>query len=207
MYLTHPLAKALSDVIQAGTLGEIRSITGRYCAAIAQFVNPDSMGCIYNLGCYPASLMHLLLQQAFGDEIFADYRITGHGRRGADGNICETSAVLQFANGTLAHLHSAEDYGMDWAFSVQGTRGSLNLLSNPWLPEATGNRFAVTLYEQPPQITEVSADADAFVYQVKLVIESINQGLQSVARPAVRPADSRQIMKLLTDWQAATQIG
>jgi len=141
MYLTHPLAKALSDVIQAGTLGEIRSITGRYCAAIAQFVNPDSMGCIYNLGCYPASLMHLLLQQAFGDEIFADYRITGHGRRGADGNICETSAVLQFANGTLAHLHSAEDYGMDWAFSVQGTRGSLNLLSNPWLPEATGNRF------------------------------------------------------------------
>ncbi len=205
MYLTHPMASTIAQVISSGTIGEVRSINAQYCASIAQFVNPDSKGTLYNLGCYPASLMHLVMQKAFGDTIFNDYRISASGRRGADGNICESAATIQFSNKVVCQLHSAEDYGLHAGFTVLGSKGSLELASNPWLPEAEGNQLVITEYEQQGETVTVSADGNGFLYQVILIREALEKGQKNLQRPAVSPQDSRQIMKILTDWEAATQ--
>ena len=205
MYLTHPLAAKICDMIRGGAIGDVRSIKGQYCAAIAQFVNPDSKGALYNLGCYPASLMHLVMQQAFGDCIFENYHIAASGRVGEDGNICESAATLQFSNGVICQLHTAEDYGLHAGFTVLGSKGSIELASNPWLPEAEGNRLVVTEYEQQSETVSVSADGNGFLYQVRLVREAIELGRGSLQRPAATAKDSRQIMKILTDWEAATK--
>lgn len=205
MYLTHPLAKRISDEINRGAIGDIRSINGQYCASIAQFVNPESKGALYNLGCYPASLAHLIMQQAFGDDVFDSYTVAASGRRGEDGNICESAATIQFANGTLCQLHTAEDYGLHAEFTVLGSKGSLQLLSNPWLPEAEGNQLIITTYEQQGETISVPAQGNGFLYQVKLIREAVEKGQLALQRPAATPKDSRQIMKLLTDWENATK--
>ncbi len=191
--------------VRLGTIGEIRSINGVYCASIAQFVNPDSKGALYNLGCYPASLMHLVMQQAFGDGIFDNYHIAASGRVGEDGNICESAANIQFANGVTCQLHTAEDYGLHADFTILGSKGSLALVSNPWLAEATGNQLVITQYEQQGKTVSVPADGNGFLYQVRLIREAIEQGSTSLQRPAATPEDSRQIMKILTDWEVAAQ--
>lgn len=205
MYLTHPLAKRISDVINSDVIGDIRSINGQYCASIAQFVNPESKGALYNLGCYPASLAHLIMQQAFGDTIFDNYTVTASGRRGEDGNICESAATIQFANGTLCQLHTAEDYGLHAEFTVLGSKGSLQLVSNPWLPEAEGNQLMITTYEQQGETITVPAQGNGFLYQVRLIREALEKKQSSLQRPAATPKDSCQIMKLLTDWENATK--
>ncbi|WP_299793279.1 Gfo/Idh/MocA family oxidoreductase [uncultured Shewanella sp.] len=201
MYLTHPLAVKVREVIRAGTIGDIRSIKGEYCAAISQFVNPESKGALYNLGCYPASLMHLVMQQAFGDTVFDSYHVSAFGRVGEDGNICESAATLQFSNGVICQLHTAEDYGLHAGFTVLGSKGSLVLASNPWLPESEGNRLVITEYEQHEETVTVSAEGNGFLYQVRLVLEAIEQGRNSLQRPAATAKDSHQIMQLLTDWK------
>lgn len=205
MYLTHPFASKIADVVASGKLGEVRSINASYCASIAQFVNPGSKGAIYNLGCYPASLIHLVMQSASADGTCPAWELTAHGRRNlGDGNIGETAATIQFANGALAQLHCAEDYGMFWAFSVAGSKGRMEIISNPWLPEAQGNVIRVLPYEGEEQRHEVSADGDAFHYQVRAVWQALQNGEKALARPAVRPQDSRQIMQLLTEWESKT---
>lgn len=205
MYLTHPFASKIADVVASGQLGEVRSINASYCASIAQFVNPGSKGAIYNLGCYPASLIHLVMQSASVDGTCPAWELTAHGRRNlGDGNIGETAATIQFANGALAQLHCAEDYGMFWAFSVAGSKGRMEIISNPWLPEAQGNVIRVLPYEGEEQRHEVSADGDAFHYQVRAVWQALQNGEKALARPAVRPQDSRQIMQLLTEWESKT---
>lgn len=206
MYLTHPFAKEIADIIRSGTLGEIKSINASYCASIAQFVNPGSKGAIYNLGCYPASLIHLVMQNASADGQCPAWSLTAQGRRNGDDNVCETAAVIQFDSGTLAQLHCAEDYGMYWAFSVAGTLGRMEILSNPWLPESQGNRIRVLPYEGEgdEQHYSTDADGDAFYYQVRQVWNALNGGQRSLERPAVRPADSREIMQLLTEWESKT---
>lgn len=200
MYLHHPLIAELVTHLKSGILGDIRAITARYGADIAQFVNPDSRGAIYNLGCYPASLIHLVMQLSYGDKA-KQYQISANGRRGLDGNIVETSALLTWPDRAVAHLHCVEDYGMFWDFSIQGSAGTLRIESNPWLPEAQANLITIEIYGQETQKIEVSAEGDAFHYQVQAVGKALKQNLQELSRPAARLQDSFEIMQLLTQWE------
>ncbi|CAM3746164.1 Gfo/Idh/MocA family protein [Parendozoicomonas haliclonae] len=202
MYLHHPFTAKIAELIQQGAIGGIRAISGHYCADIAQFANPQSGGTLFNLGCYPTSLAHLLLQQQFGSQVFDNIQITALGRRDAHGNLDETAMTARLNNGVMLQLHTAEDYGLDHGFTILGTTGILRCISNPWLPGAD-NILHLTPYEQPTEEIRVTADGDAFLYQVRNVTDAIRAGQLELERPAARHQDSRQIMSLLTQWQAA----
>lgn len=203
MYLHHPLIAKLVELLDSKAMGEIKTITGQYCADIAQFVNPEGGGALYNLGCYPVSLLHLVLQSEFGDDAWADFTISGMGSISKiDGNICEASMTLGLPNGVTARLHTAETYGMFSDFIIVGDKGSLRFDTNPWLPEKN-NQMILTLFEKEPQTIEVPADGDAFYYQVKNIRESLAGGKTTLGRPAARLQDSVEIMKILTSWEAS----
>lgn len=202
MYLNHPLIQSLLDTLEQGTIGEIRSVQASYVAAISQFVNPDSKGALYNLGCYPVSLMHLLLQHQYGDQVFNDYHIEAIGRRGDDGNICETSAMIRFNPKLTAQLHTAEDYGLSHSFKILGSKGSIQLETNPWLPSSE-NSLSVEVYETSKQVIDVPAKGDGFYYQVRQIRQAIESGQKQLSRPSATAQDSLAIMRLLTQWEQA----
>ena len=125
MYLHHPLMLKLAELLRDDVFGTVHTVSGQYCADIAQFVNPEGKGAIYNLGCYPISLLHLVLQACFGQDAFADVAIQGSGTRSkADGNIVEASLNLTLRNGVSARMHTAETYGMISDFVIVGEKGS-----------------------------------------------------------------------------------
>ena len=203
MYLAHPFMQQLSKTLASGVIGEIKSIRGQYCAAISQFVNPASLGALFNLGCYPASLMQLVMQQQFGNNISQQYQLQATGRRGQDGNICESTAIVTYANGVQCHLHTAEDYGLHAGFTILGSLGSIEFTSNPWLPEAQGNHFSVRLYEQDAEVVNVAAKGNGFYYQVEAVLAALDSKQYTVPRPLAQLQDSHDIMNLLTAWHHA----
>lgn len=202
MYLHHPFVHALLEELEKGTIGEVRSIQASYVAAISQFVNPASKGALYNLGCYPASLAHLVLQHQFGDTIFDSYDLQALGRRGADSNICESTALFKFNDLVTLQLHTAEDYGLKHGFTILGSKGAITLDTNPWLPTST-NCLTVEVYETSKQTREVEAEGDAFHYQVRNIRSAIEAEKVTLDKPCAKPEDSWQIMKLLTDWEKA----
>ncbi|WP_412028309.1 Gfo/Idh/MocA family protein [Deinococcus yunweiensis] len=204
MYLTHPLAAALRDVVASGELGELRVIQGTYAADIFRFVNPGSRGAIFNLGCYPASLAHLLLQAALGERPLCAARLHAFGNPSPDGNVGDTAATLHLPGGPLVQLHAAEGYGAEQAtFSVTGTLGTLRCVTNPWMPLAGTNTFTVQPHGQPERIAMVEAPTDAYATQVRLVRECVQAGQQHAPRPAPRPEDTREIMQVLTAWETS----
>lgn len=203
MYLAHPLMQQLSHTLASGKIGEIKSIRGQYCAAISQFVNPASLGALFNLGCYPASLVQLVMQQHFGTEQSQQYHITASTRYGQDGNICESTAIISYRNGVQCHLHTAEDYGLHAGFTILGSLGSIEFGSNPWLPESQGNHFTVRLYEQKEDLVTVTAKGNGFYYQVEAVLNALATEQYIVPRPLAQLADSVDIMKMLTTWHQA----
>ncbi|MGF1680269.1 Gfo/Idh/MocA family protein [Photobacterium minamisatsumaniensis] len=204
MYLNHPFTAEIIKTIQSGAIGELRAINGQYTAAISQFVNPESKGALYNLGCYPASLMHLIMQQGCNEQAATRDELSAMGRRDTDGNICESVANIRFSNGVMGQLHTAEDYGLHAEFTVLGSTGSLQIVTNPWLPDVH-NQFVITEYEQPSKTITVNADGNGFLYQVRAIREAIEQGNKTLERPAATPEDSRQIMMFLTDWEAEVE--
>lgn len=207
MYLSHPVIAKAGEILRSGRLGPIRSISGFYAADIWKFVNPMGGGTIFNLGCYPASLLHFMVQTACGPDAFARRTVSAFGNVSAhDGNICDASLSVRFDNGVLASLQSTDSFGMFFAFSVHGERGSLRFLSNPWLPAAGENRVQICEYDQAPEEIVVVSDHDAFGHQVRLVESCLKAGLKDAPRPAPRLADSLEIMSLLSDWDQRARV-
>ncbi len=202
MYLAHPLLARMMEVLGRPSFGTLKSINGAYAADIKDVVNPLGRGTIYNLGCYPASLLHLVIQTCLGPDAFAERRSWGAGTLTADGTVGQAVLGVEFANGVLASLHSSDDFGMAHHFSVSTDQGVLAFETNPWLPEAGTNTLVWTPYDGEVERTGVVDPHDAFHHQIRLVEDAVRQGFTEAARPSPRLADSLEIMELLTEWEA-----
>jgi predicted dehydrogenase len=204
MYLAHPVIDKFVSLLQDGRLGTLRSLNGYYAADIAKFANPLGKGTLYNLGCYPVSLMHLTIQAIFGESAFMDHELSGAGNWSEiDGNLQDASAVVRFDNGVLATLQSSDSYGLTHRFDVIGDEGILSFITNPWLPLAGRNHIQWEGYDGSSEDIYVNADYDAFYHQVKMVEASLDRKTKEASRPAPRLKDSLEIMSFLTEWEAA----
>ena len=204
MYLAHPVIARFVAVLRDGRLGPLRSIEASYAADIARFVNPAGGGAIYNLGCYPASLVQLVVDSLTGDGEFARHDLRAVGNVAA-GNVVEAAAVMRFRSGVLATVHTAETYGMVARFAVHGEHGTLSFATNPWLPEPGDNRFRWTAHDGTTETIVVDDPLDAFDHQVRLVEANLAAGRLEAERPSPGLADSYALMQALTAWEAAAR--
>lgn len=202
MYLHHPLIAAMGVVIESGRLGALRSMRAAYAADIWRVVNPQGRGTIYNLGCYPVSLVQYVMQVACGPEAFDARQAKGFGNIGADGMICDATLAVRFDNGVLASVQTSDSYGMAHEFAVSGEKGVLRCKTNPWLPGVEGNILLVQDYDGAAEEIVVSTGLDAFQHQVACVENAQRMGLKQVSRPAPQLSDSLEVMAMLTAWEA-----
>ena len=203
MYLAHPFLARFVDVLNDGRLGALRAVNGYYCADIWRLVNPLGMGTLYNLGCYPVSLLQLTVQTMCGSAAFTQRQMQGFGSLGSDNTIVDAACSVRFDNGVLATLQSTDSFGMSNAFSVLGDNGVLNFVTNPWLPVAGRNTMCWSPYDGEPELIHVDDPHDAFYHQTKLVEHHVALGHREAARPSPRHRDSWEIMEFLTGWEAS----
>ncbi|MCM2474161.1 Gfo/Idh/MocA family oxidoreductase [Rhizobium sp. CG5] len=208
MYLNHPLIAELGATLRSGRLGRLRAVNGFYAADIWKLVNPQGGGTLFNLGCYPASLLHYVVQTACGPQAFRERTSSGFGNVSPhDGNLCDAVLSVRFANGVLATLQSTDSYGMSHGFTVYGERGQLRFVTNPWLPTPQENVIEILEYGHAPEEIRVSSGYDAFQHQVFVVERCLREGRVEAPRPSPQLADSLEIMELLTEWQAHCLAG
>lgn len=205
MYLAHPLMTQLVTLLRDPSFGELRSVSGAYAADIWQVVNPAGGGTLYNLGCYPASLLHLVVQTMCGEDAFAHRQIAAFGTLNDDGNIQDTAATIRFDNGVLATLQSTDSHGFAHSFEIVTTTGALRFATNPWLPEAGENRMVWQPYDGPSRDIVVEAKHDAFYHQTRMVERALAAGAKEAPRPSPRLSDSLEIMQFLADWESASR--
>lgn len=236
MYLAHPLMEKFVSVLNDGRLGELKTIHASYAANIAHLVNPAGRGAIYNLGCYPASLVQLVVDTLSGSfdgsldgsldgllnglldgsleasvsrtsgrsfsSAFRDHTLTAQGTiSSVDGNISESVAAIEFANGVLATVHTAETYGNASRFEVHGKSGTLTFLSNPWLPGRGENSFVWNGFDGGSETFVVSDPLEAFDHQVRMVERNLEARRLEAQRPSPRLSDSLELMRFLTAWE------
>ena len=203
MYLAHPVLSTFIDAMTDGRMGMIRSVRGSYAANIAHLVNPKGMGTLYNLGCYPVSLLQLVIQAGFGDVAFGDRTLKAVGNLSeSDGNIIEAACTVRFGNGVLATLQSSDTHGNGSEFSVTGDRGTLRFETNPWLPIAGENVIIWDPFDGEVERIVVNDEHDAFYHQIRLVERCVVAGRTEAERPSPRLTDSIEIMEMLTEWEA-----
>lgn len=209
MYLAHPVMARFVEVLGDGRLGRLKSVHATYAADIWQLVNPAGGGAIFDLGCYPASLVQLVVDTIEGDGAFGVHRLSATGHRSASGtddaaNVTESAAVVQFDSGALATIHTAETYGMTAHVEVHGEHGVLAFESNPWLPAPGANSFRWTPFDGESERFVVDDPLDAFDHQIRMVEAHVAAGRRQAERPSPRLEDSRTLLRMLAAWDAAT---
>ena len=202
MYLAHPFLARFVEVLKDGRLGDLKAINGFYSADIWKVTNPAGRGTLYNLGCYPTSLMHLVIQTMCDEAAFGARRIRGTGNVSEqDGTVVDAAVSVRFDNGVLGTLQSTDRCGMAYGFNVSGMHGVLRFVTNPWLPVAGRNFMQWCPYNGEIEDIFVDDPHDAFYHQLKMVEAAIGAKETQSARPSPRLKDSVEIMEFLTEWE------
>lgn len=144
-------------------IGDVKLYNATYTAHIADIANPTAGGSIRNLGCYPISLIRLL---ANAEPI----EIQGTGRMNHKNNTDnQASVILKFDDASMAVVSTADDINMSWQFDVYGTKGSLKVVTNPWLPNCDNNKILIYLNDETtPSEINVNAEKSLYTYKIDL---------------------------------------
>ncbi len=172
MYRSHPFTKKIQDIMDSKIIGDVKLYNATYTAHIVDIANPTAGGSIRNLGCYPISLVRLL---ANAEPI----EIHGTGRMNPENNTDnQGSVILKFADKSMAVVSTADDIKMAWQFDVYGTKGSLKVITNPWLPSCDNNKVLIYLdNEAVPTEINITAEKSLYTYQIDLTnMQILNKG-------------------------------
>ena|SRR3990167_7444390 len=169
MYFCHPFTQQLKSLaLDKNKIGDMKLITAAYSAPIAELANPIAGGAMRCLGCYPLSLVRFLLQ-AEPVEIMA---LGQWDAKSAHDRVA--SAILKFEDGVIANISTADHVDMAWQLNVFGTKGSLCVKTNPWLPGKINE--AIYKHHDMEEIVTVTANQPLYTYQIEVVNHHIRHG-------------------------------
>ena len=176
MYRYHPFIEKLTEMVKNKVVGDLRLLTATYTVDISAVANPTAGGSILNLGCYPVSLIRLLVGQDQGNNMIEPTHIISLGRLNQQSRDNQASVLLKFDNQIMAVVNTADDFGKYAQFDIYGTEGHLHVLTNPWLPTRDNNK--IRLYRKDQEIPveiNVTADKSLYTYQIDAVNKAIMQ--------------------------------
>lgn len=194
MYRHHPLILKLQELVHNKIIGDIKLYTATYTANIADIANPIAGGAIRNLGCYPISLVRILAN-AEPIEINAMGRMS---QKNSTDN--QASVMLRFPDQSIAVVSTADDVDMFWQFEIYGTKGSIKVMTNPWMPNCDDNKILIYRdHKQSPTEINVTAEKSLYTYQIDKVNECIfNNDLANAGKASL--VDSMGNTVVLENW-------
>ena len=217
MYRCHPQTKAVLDLINIGTIGQVRKIDSQFGFEMAfdethRLFDPDQGGgAILDVGGYPMSMARLIAA-ANSDVPFMDpVSIKGSCQRGPSNVDHIAEARLKFDNGVEAQIATAVTQEMPNQTIIEGTFGTMTI-DEPWLPGSPCRDATLSLpLDTPfPALTNihletesgrrditVECDRDLYTYEADEVAASIS-ARQS---PLMSWADTLGNMNALQAWR------
>jgi predicted dehydrogenase len=193
MYRCHPQWKRLLDIIQAGTIGEVRILQSAFAFNMGlqleniRLSNPLAGGGLMDVGCYCVSFCRLVA----GEEPTRCHAVA---RIGKQSRVDEYAAgVLQFPSGIVATFACGTQCGTPSAANVYGSKGSI-VVTNPWFPSDENAKLIVTA-DGKTETIEVKHGRDLYANEALTVAEFIDR--RQPEPTAMTWADSLGQMKTL----------
>lgn len=201
MYRCHPLIQKLRTIIQDNVIGTIQFFQAAYTAKIAHLANPIAGGAIYNLGCYPLSLIQYL-----SNAKPVSIKAQGSANLDHPHNDTKASVILGFDDHSIATISVSDDLAMSWQFVIWGTEGRLEMITNPWFPLSGKQVFRIyRSSEESPREVQVTSPDSVYTYQINTFNQLILEPGSSV-QEKISLQESLDNILLLEQWHKAVQI-
>ncbi|HYE20410.1 MAG TPA: Gfo/Idh/MocA family oxidoreductase [Tepidisphaeraceae bacterium] len=192
MYRCHPQTARVVELIRAGAIGEVRMIRGSFCfakpfdAGSRLYDKALGGGGILDVGCYPVSMARLIAGVASGKpfaEPLTDARtgglaVYGAGHVGASGVDEYAAAVIKFPAGIVAQVACGVAVETDWALSVFGTRGRIEV-PKAWIPAREGGEAEIFVHASGPEVEKAATEAGRAPERVVVTTDQQIYGLEA----------------------------
>lgn len=163
MYRCHPFINELKNLIhdESNGIGNIKSIHAVYYSNFAQYENPIAGGAIRNLGCYPVSLIRLIMnQEPISIQSQAIMNSTGTSENMA-------AAIMRFDNDVIAQVCTSNNTETWHQFDVVGSKGVLRVITNPWKGES--ENIVIINRSGDEKTYRFHAEKSLYTYQIDTV--------------------------------------
>ncbi|EFH82207.1 aldo/keto reductase [Ktedonobacter racemifer] len=206
MYRCHPQTQMLRELLQAGTIGDIRVIQATF--SFNAGFNPESRlynnalggGGILDVGCYSVSMARMIAGIANGKDFVEPTQVSAVGQVGSTGVDEYTVASLSFPGGVLAQLFTGIQVNGDNNVRIFGSKGSITIQS-PWLPE---RGQAYLLVEKNGQSEKIDVESEVDLYGNEA--DTVATYLEQLQAPAMSWEDTLGNMQTLDRWRKAIGV-
>jgi predicted dehydrogenase len=209
MYRCHPQIVRMLELLRAGAIGEIRTITARfgfnapYDLQNRLFSRALGGGGILDVGGYCTSMARLVAGAAQGAVIEPD-RVFAVGQIGVESGVDEyAAALLRFPGDIVATLSCGLQLQQVNDLRVEGTGGWL-VLPRPWTADEDAGEALILLHQngRPPEGITIPS-ASLYALEADLVAHHIARGHLEAAWPAMTWADTLGNIRVQYQWRRA----
>jgi predicted dehydrogenase len=209
MYRCHPQISRMLDLLRAGAIGEVRTISARFSFRATYdlesrlFSRSLGGGGILDVGGYCTSMARLVAGAANGTIAEPD-RVYAAGQIGFESGVDEYStALLLFPGDIVATLSCGIRLQQENKLRIDGSEGSI-ILPTPWVANADGGESQILVLKsgQVPEMITVES-APLYALEADLVARHIAEGHREAAWPAMTWADTLGNMRVQDQWRRA----
>lgn len=209
-YRCHPQTRVLIDLIRENTIGEVRILRGAFSFHSHYGLEHRTLnhalagGGILDVGCYPVSMVRLLVGIALGTDFAEPVEVRGCGKIGAQTRVDEyASACLKFSEGIIAEVSCGVTVQQENVLRIYGSKGRITV-PTPWVVSLNGGTSKILVQmdgKDKPEEIEVVAEQGLFAIEADTACHFIPQ--RQAAPPAMSWQDSLGQMKTLDLWRAS----
>ena len=198
MYRCHPQWTRALELIEAGTIGEVRVLRSSFAFNMGinlgniRMQNDMGGGGLMDVGCYCVSFSRLIAGEEpceikavahIGEEGRVDYQMTG---------------ILKFPSGIVAEFTSAVQCSVPARANIYGSKGYIRI-NSPWFPNDDNATLIVSHHNQIDTIP-VKHGRELYANEALTVAEHVDE--RQAPRPAMSWSDSLGQMRTLDALRA-----
>ncbi len=207
MYRCHPQTERLVELLQSGTIGEIRMVhaffgfnremdrEGRHLN------NALGGGGIMDVGCYPISMSRLVAGIATGRDFADPIKVHGAGRVGETRVDEWAVATLQFENDVVAQVATAIRVGLGAGVRIFGSDGEI-IVPYPWLPSREGGATTIEVRVADRSPRFITVETSEWLYGIEADHVADNLDNRQGSFPAMSWDDSMGNARTLDRWRS-----
>lgn len=211
MYRLHPQTAKILELLQAGTIGEVRMIKSNFGFAMPEFdpnhrlyANDLAGGGILDVGGYPVSMCRLIAGALSNKPFEEPIAVNGVAHLGESGVDEWASAVLQFESGLIAEVSCSVSLAQDNTLRIVGTKGHMEV---PYFWYGSGveggiGKIHVTDTDAHTQTIEFDESGWLYSFEADAAWEAIQAGNQEFQSPGMSWEDTLGNLRVLDKWRA-----
>jgi predicted dehydrogenase len=211
VFTTHPQTEKLRTLIKSNIIGSIKVINATFSFKSEddhtdrQLLKALGGGGILDVGCYPISMVRLIVAEILGQKTVEPEEIFGISHIDEAGIDERSICCAKFSGGILAQISCGISVSQDNCVKIFGTEGYLSIKS-PWIPGGRNPAITEIILHEYKNVNPEIFYIETKVGSSNFMIDHFVKSMEDQRSWAFYSEEALMNMKTLDRWRASANV-